>query len=189
MLHNWYRLDIEVELRDDWERPKVPWPKCAEYWFIDTPLEAVFTPAWLNEYYPLLGVNALVIFYYKKNQVAPKTHIDWRRRWVLNFILEPDGRELTWYPEVPVSFEEPEDHHHIRNVMKNYSPLGPLDPEQVTDRMCFDTHPRRLHLLRTDVPHHVGNGAERWGFSLYNYLEWDTPYADAVERLRPRLSR
>ncbi len=22
-----------------------------------------------------------------------ETHIDWRRRWVFNFILEPDGRE------------------------------------------------------------------------------------------------
>ena len=189
MLHNWYRLDIEVELRNDWERPKIPWPKCAEYWFLDTPLEEVFTMPWLKEYYPLLEVDALVIFYYKNNQVAPKTHIDWRRRWVFYFILEPDGRELTWYPEVPVDFADPKDDHHVRDVMKNYSPLGPIEPDKVTDRLCFDDHVNRLHLLRTDVPHHVGQGGERWGFSLYSFKNWDTSYASTVERLRSRLVR
>jgi|688.fasta_scaffold764260_1 hypothetical protein len=186
MIKNWHRLDIEVEMRNDWERPAIP-KNLKEHWIQGIALKDVFTEQWLREYYPILGVDVLVLFYYAEGQVAPKSHIDWRRRWVLNFTLQPDQRTLTWYPEVPVTFDDPEDPNNVRSLMKRFSPLYKIEPNSLVDSLCFDSNIRKLHLLRTDVPHHVGQGLERWGFSLYSYNNWDVPYADSVKRLQSRI--
>lgn len=192
MLKSWYKLKLELELRDDWEPPKLPHRLLREWYFVDQPLDSIFTQHWLGEnqeFLTALNINSLVLFYYKDGQVAPQAHVDWRRRWALNFVLEPDGRELTWYPEVPVEWGDPEDSKDTFVIQKRYSPLYPIDPDLITDRLCMDQDIKKFHLVRADVPHHVGIGGERWGFSLYDFHNWDVPYSEIVKGLESLINR
>lgn len=185
---NWFRLNIEIEMRNDFELPKIPVGRNTdEFWWNGLPLETVLTTQWINEYADILKVKHLTIFYWREGFAAEKTHIDWQRRWGINWVTEPDGRLMTWYNEIPTNYytqTPPEDNRAVEHMQKNYGQLTAFDELELTDQLCFDSGVNQLHLLRTDVPHHMGIGQQRFAFSLTDYIDWDHSYVSMVLHLK-----
>lgn len=196
MIKNWFKLNIEIEMRSDFNLSemliyygkkvdKKLFKVLKEFWWHAIPLESVLSPQWISNYAEILTVKELTIFYWSKNYSPIDTHIDWRRRWGINWVTQPDGRLMTWYNEIPTKYYDAEpDIQSAPKFFKNYSHLTPIKDLTLTDQLCFDQGVNQPYFLRTDIPHHIGPGEERFGFSLADYSNWDIPFRDMLYHYR-----